>query len=82
MQFTMEAERIMEDLFRLAMERNHADLDLELERGATAAAVAASAAASDPHQDAAADHAPPSRPPPPRRPPPPSSAHSYQVKQV
>ncbi len=82
MQFTMEAEKIMEDLFRLALERTSADVEAELARGSTtAASLAAAAAATQRHSDAMADHPdaapvapPPSRPPPPRRPPPPPQA--------
>lgn len=59
MQFTQDAERIMDDLFRLAKGRQ--DLDLELSRGR-----------SNGHHDDGGSDAPP-RPPPPKRPPHPSS---------
>ncbi len=69
MQFTMDAEKIMDDLFKLAMERDSLDLELELQASSSSKLDAR-------HHDTAADHSdgPPSRPPPPRRPPPPGQA--------
>ena len=56
MQFTMEAEKIMEDLFRVAMDRDD-NLDLEFSEEATEASV----------ERAMNSGGPPGRPPPPRK---------------